>query len=79
MLPTTILIDETPKCVVRPVDNKDLMRFLRNAKPYLLAHAPDGRITHRMAEDAELMKWRDALALHEAWGGSAEVFFGIPL
>jgi len=32
MLPTTILIDETPRCVVRPTDMKDLTRFIRNGK-----------------------------------------------
>ena len=30
MVPTTILIDEAPRCVVRPNDTKDLNRFLRN-------------------------------------------------
>jgi hypothetical protein len=79
MLPTTILIDETPRCVVRPTDTKDLNRFIRNAKSYLLAGNPGGKITHRAAGDAELARWRDALALHKAWGGADEDFFGIPL
>ena len=79
MLPTTILIDETPRCVVRPVDTKDLQRFLRNGKGYLLADRPDGKITHRMATDAESGKWQNGLALHKAWGGTEEEFFGLPL
>jgi hypothetical protein len=79
MLPTTILIDETPRCVVRPNDTKDLNRFIRNGKSYLLAERPDGRITHRNASEAELVRWQNALALHRAWGGEEESFFGVPL
>lgn len=79
MLPTTILVNEAPRCVVRPNDSKDLNRFIRNGKNYLLAENPEGRITHRNATDAELEKWRNALALHKAWGGDDENFFGIPL
>lgn len=79
MLPTTILIDEAPRCVVRPNDMKALHRFIRNGKGFLLAENPDGRITHRAAEEAELVKWKNALALHRAWGGEDEDFFGIPL
>ncbi|MET3356414.1 hypothetical protein V5F34_12200 [Xanthobacter autotrophicus] len=79
MVPTTILIDEAPRCVVRPNDTKDLNRFLRNAKSYLLAEQPEGKITHRNASEEELAKWRSALALHQAWGGSDEEFFGVPL
>ncbi|MFG1424268.1 hypothetical protein [Roseixanthobacter liquoris] len=79
MMPTTILIDEAPRCVVRPVDTKDLQRFLRNGKAYLLAERPDGKITHRSADEAELARWRNALALHKAWGGADEEFFGVPL
>lgn len=79
MLPTTILIDESPRCVVRPTDAKDLNRFIRNAKSYLLAVDPEGKITHRGATDEEMGRWRDALALHKAWGGSDEEFFGVPL
>jgi hypothetical protein len=37
MLPTTILVDEAPRCVVRPNDVKDLNRFIRNGKTFLLA------------------------------------------
>lgn len=79
MLPTTILVDETPRCVVRPNDTKALNRFLRNGRPYLLAERPEGSITHRQATEDELARWRNALALHEAWGGSDEDFFGVPL
>lgn len=79
MLPTTILVDDAPRCVVRPTDTKDLSRFIRNAKAYLLAATPDGTISHRHADDAETVKWRDAYALHTAWGGSDEDFFGTPL
>ncbi|MDU2928114.1 hypothetical protein, partial [Bradyrhizobium sp.] len=60
MLPTTILIDEQPRCVVRPNDTKDLNRFIRNGKLYLLAEKPDGRITHRSASDAEMTQWQNA-------------------
>jgi hypothetical protein len=79
MLPTTILIDEAPRCVVRPTDTKDLNRFIRNGKTYLLAENPDGKISHRNADDVEAVKWRNALALHKAWGGNEEEFFGTPL
>ena len=79
MLPTTILIDDAPRCVVRPTDTKDLNRFIRNGKLYLLAEKPDGRITHRSASDAEMTQWQNALALHRAWGGDDEHFFGVPL
>jgi hypothetical protein len=79
MLPTTILIDETPRCVVRPTDMKDLSRFMRNGKQYLLAGNPAGKIAHRQANEAETAKWRNALALHQAWGGADEEYFGTPL
>lgn len=79
MLPTTILIDEAPRCVVRPTDAKDLGRFIRNGKNYLLAESPNGKITHRNANEAELLKWQNACALHKAWGGADEEFFGTPL
>ncbi len=79
MLPTTILVDETPRCVVRPTDTKDLNRFIRNGKSYLLAAQPEGRVTHRNASEAEVARWRNGLALHRAWGGAEEDFFGIPL
>jgi len=79
MLPTTILIDEHPRCVVRPTDTKDLNRFLRNGKSFLLARAPDGKISHRPASEEELSRWREGLALHKAWGGDDDAFFGVPL
>ena len=79
MVPTTILIDETPRCVVRPTDTKDLNRFIRNGKSYLLSDQPDGKITHRIASEHELARWQNGLALHRAWGGAEEDFFGIPL
>jgi hypothetical protein len=79
MLPTTILVDELPKCVVRPVDMKDLQRFLGNGKTYLLRERSGARITHRMADNAEAAKWQEAFALHLAWGGDENGFFGVPL
>jgi hypothetical protein len=79
MLPTTILIDEAPRCVVRPNDMKDLKRFLRNAKGFLLAERPEGKITHRNANEEESQKYKTALALHKACGGEDENFFGTPL
>jgi hypothetical protein len=79
MLPTTILIDDRPRCVVRPTDNKDLNRFLRNGKSFLLAQTPEGKVTHRPASETEVSYWRQALALHKAWGGEEEGFFGVPL
>ncbi len=79
MLPTTILIDEAPRCVVRPTDTKDLNRFIRNGKNYLLAGSPNGKITHRNADEIEAARWQNALALHKAWGGADEDFFGVPL
>lgn len=79
MKPTTILIDETPRCVVRPVDAKALNRFTRNGRPFLLAGRPEGKLSHRDADEAEAARWREALALHLAWGGDEETFFGIPL
>ncbi len=78
MLPTTILIDDRPRCVVRPTDNKDLNRFLRNGKSFLLAQTPEGKVTHRPASELEVSYWRQALALHKAWGGEEESFFGVP-
>ena len=79
MLPTTILVDEAPRCVVRPNDVKDLNRFIRNGKSFLLAENLAGKITHRNADDSEMTKWHNGLALHKAWGGADEDFFGIPL
>jgi hypothetical protein len=79
VLPTTILVDDRPRCVVRATDTKDLNRFLRNAKGYLLAEKPDGKVTIRAADPSELGKWQAGLALHRAWGGAEEDFFGLPL
>jgi hypothetical protein len=79
MAPTTILIDDTPRCVVRPNDQKALARFIRNGRSYLLDGKGEGAITHRDAEDSELQKWRDALALHKLCGGEEEEFAGVPL
>lgn len=79
MLPTTILIDEKPRCVVRPTDTKALNRFIKNGKSFLLAEKPEGKISHRSADEAEMEKWHCAFALHKAWGGDDEAFFGVPL
>lgn len=79
MLPTTILIDEAPRCVVRPTDTKDLNRFIRNGRSFLLAGKPDGTISYRLANESELGRWQSGLALHKAWGGADEDFFGLPL
>lgn len=79
MLPTTILVDEAPRCVVRPTDTKALHRFIRNGKTFLLGENPDAAISHRPADADELAKWRDALTLHQTWGGTEDDYFGIPL
>ncbi len=47
MLPTTILVDEALRRVVRPNDVKDLNRFIRNGKTFLLAENSAGKFTHR--------------------------------
>lgn len=79
MLPQVVLVDGEPKCVIRPTDKKALDRFVRNGKKWLLAGASDGECTCRPADEAETAKWKDAYALHMAWGGDEEGFFGIPL
>jgi len=79
MLATTILVDQTPVCVVRPTDRKDLDRFVRNAKALLLAGNEQAKISHRSASDDEAAKWHKAFALHTVWAGSDDGFFGIPL
>jgi hypothetical protein len=79
MTPTTILVDEIPRCVVRPTDQKALNRFIRNSRAYLLAGRAGGEISHRPAEDGELARFRDALALHQACGSDEEEFSGVPL
>jgi hypothetical protein len=58
---------------------KDLKRFLRNAKGFLLAERPDGKITHRNANEDESQKYKNALALHKACGGEDESFYGTPV
>lgn len=75
----TILVDEKPRCVVRPNDMKGLQRFLRNAKPWLLDGQDDGSVSYREADDAEKQAWTNAHGLHRAWGGDDEDFFGVPL
>jgi len=64
MLPTTILVDEAPRCVVRPNDVKDLNRFIRNGKTFLLAENSPARlpIAVRMKQ-----KWRNG-----KWPGAAQ-------
>jgi uncharacterized beta-barrel protein YwiB (DUF1934 family) len=79
MLPTTIVIDDKPRCVIRPNDMKALQRFLRNGKTYLLAENPTGTLSFRAASEQEAEKWRDALSLHIAGTGSEDEFFGVPL
>ena len=37
------------------------------------------RITHRGASEPELARWQEGFALHKAWGGEDEDFFGVPL
>lgn len=76
---TTILVNDVPRVAVRPNDRKDLGRFLRNGHQYLMAGAADAVITHRDADEQEAARWRSALQLHTAWGGSEETFFGVPL
>jgi hypothetical protein len=79
MLATTILVDETPVCVVRTTDKKDLERFIRNGKKFLLAERDGGRISYRGANEQEAASWQKAFFLHATWSGSDEGFFGIPL
>ncbi len=79
MLPQVVLVDGVPKCVIRPTDKKDLDRFVRNAKKYLQAGNEEAKCTYRGADDAETAIWKHAFALHKAWGGADETFFGIPL
>lgn len=79
MVPMTILVDDKPKCVVRPNDLKHLQRFLRTGKPWLLADAPEGKLAHREADEAERAMWENARGLHGIAGGEDEDFFGTPL
>jgi hypothetical protein len=79
MLPTIIMVDGVPRCVIRPTDKKDLDRFIRNAKKYLLAGKEEGKVTHRPADDAESAKWKEGFDLHKAWGGADDTFIGLPI
>ena len=79
MPPTVILVDEAPRFVVRPVDQKALSRFLRHAHGFLTGERAEARLAHRPADAAETARWRAGLALHLAWGGDEEDFFGLPL
>lgn len=79
MVPMTVLVDEKPRCVVRPNDMKGLQRFLRNGKSWLLAASPDAALSYREADEAEKAIWTDARDLHRAWGGDEDDFFGVPL
>lgn len=79
MVPMTILVDETPRCVVRPNDMKGLQRFLRNGKTWLLADNLEGKLTYREAIEAEKAVWINARGLHLAWGGDEGDYFGAPL
>ena len=57
MLPTTILIDEAPRCVVRPTDTKDLNRFIRNGKGFLLAAcSPLTRSSYHAGQDFKALR-----------------------
>lgn len=76
---TTILVDDKPKAVVKPVDTKDLRRFLKNGNAYLTAGKAEATITHREADNSESDLWNSAFRLHRAWGGDDDGFFGIPL
>lgn len=79
MLPTIIMVDGVPRCVIRPNDKKDLDRFIRNAKKYLLAGNDEGKVTHRPADDAESARWREGYDLHKAWGGDDGSYIGLPI
>lgn len=79
MQPMTILVDDKPRCVVRPNDMKGLQRLIRNAKPWLTEQAPEGKTSFRDADPTETALWRDARGLHLAAGGNEEEFIGVPL
>jgi len=76
---TTILVDEIPKAVVKPLDTKDLRRFLKNGNVYLTHGNAEATISHREADDSESDRWQSAFRLHRAWGGDEDGFFGTPL
>ncbi|WP_034991074.1 hypothetical protein [Beijerinckia mobilis] len=79
MLPTIIMVDNVPRCVVRPTDKKDLDRFIRNAKKYLIGENEDAKVTHRPADEAESAQWYEGAALNKAWGGQEDNYFGLPI
>ncbi|WP_374544577.1 hypothetical protein [Rhodoblastus sp.] len=79
MVPMTVLVDEKPRCVVRPNDMKGLQRFMRNGKDWLLTPNPGGKLTYREADETEKAAYADALGLHRVAGGVEEDFFGAPL
>jgi hypothetical protein len=79
LVPITVTVDGKPKCVVRANDMKHLQRFLRNAKSWLLADAPEGALAHREADAVERAIWENARGLHCIAGGEDEEFFGTPL
>jgi len=64
---------------VRPNDAKDLNRFIRNGKTFLLAENSAGKITHRSADETEMEKWKNALALHKAWAARMKTSSESPL
>jgi hypothetical protein len=79
MLPTIVMVDGVPRCVIRPTDKKDLDRFIRNAKKYLQAGNEESKVTHRPADEAETAIWKEGFALHKAWGGADDTYFGLPI
>jgi len=79
MLPQVVLVDGVPRCVIRPTDQKNLDRFVRNGKKWLQAGNSEAKCTYRPADEAEIAIWKDAFALHTVAGADEESFFGIPL
>ncbi len=80
MVPMTILVDEAPKCVVRPNDMKALLRFLRNGKAWLLADDARRRAgLPRGRRKGTTRSGATPIDLHRAWGGDEDDFFGVPL
>ncbi len=77
---TTILVNKAPRVVIRPIDRKDLLRFLRNGNAFLTANATHPvEITYRDSTDSEVSLWETARELHRVWGGDDDQFFGLPL
>jgi hypothetical protein len=79
LVPMTVLVDEKPKCVVRPNDMKGFQRFLRNGRGWLQADRPEGAVSYREANETERAAFSNALGLHRIAGGEEEDFFGTPL